>query len=268
LPDLAYRSAGEGPPLLLVHGGGEDIGLLAPQAEAFATAGHRVVWYDRRGTGASTREGWPDGGVAAHADDAAALLRALDAAPATVLGFSSGAVIALALAARHPEVVSEVVAWEPAALGVPPDAAALHAQVMAPLEAHLAARPGDWVGAYCVFLEMTSDGAADRSTPTVRRMARNAEAMLRDDARIITRHGFAPGELPADRVTVAVGGGASPLHVAIVQCLEAQLGRPTLVVEEADEHEVYLHRPGVLVAALAAPRPPLTTATTRGAKTR
>jgi hypothetical protein len=165
-------------------------------------------------------------------------------------------------------VVSEVVAWEPAALGVLPDAAALHAQVMAPLEAHLAARPGDWVGAYCVFLEMTSDGAADRSTPTVRRMARNAEAMLRDDARIITRHGFAPGELPADRVTVAVGGGASPLHVAIAQCLEAQLGRPTLVVEEADEHEVYLHRPGVLVAALAAPRPPLTTATTRGAKTR
>jgi hypothetical protein len=67
---------------------------------------------------------------------------------------------------------------------------------------------------------------------------------------------------------VAVGGGASPLHVAIAQYLEAQLGRPILVVEEADEHEVYLHRPGVLVAALAAPRPPLTTATTRGAKTR
>jgi pimeloyl-ACP methyl ester carboxylesterase len=250
LTELSHRCVGEGPPLLLVHGGGEDIGLLTPQAEAFAAAGHRVVWYDRRGTGASTRDGWPDGGVAAHADDAAALLRAVDAAPADVLGFSSGGVVALALAARHPDVVSKVVAWEPAALGVLPDGAALHAQVMAPLEAHLAVHPGDWMGAYCLFLEMTSDGEADLTTPTARRMARNAEAMLRDDARIITRHGFAPGELPADRVTVVVGGGAGPLHVAIAECLETRLGRPTLVVEDADEHEVYLHRPDVLAAAL------------------
>lgn len=266
MTELAYRCIGEGSPLLLVHGGGEDIGLLTPQAEAFAAAGHRVLWYDRRGTGASTRDQWPDGGVAAHADDAAALLRAVDAAPATVLGFSSGGVVALALAARHPDVVSEVVAWEPAALGVLPEGDALHAQVMAPLEAHLAANPGDWMGAYCVFHEMTSDGKADLTTPTARRMARNAEAMLRDDARIITRHGFAPGELPADRVTVAVGGGASPLHVAIAQCLEARLGRPTLLVEDADEHEVYLHRPEVLVAALAGH--PLKIPTTPGAKTR
>ena len=55
-----------------------------------------------------------------HADDAAALLRELDAAPATVLGFSSGGVIALALAARHPDVVTEAIAWEPAALGMLP----------------------------------------------------------------------------------------------------------------------------------------------------
>jgi pimeloyl-ACP methyl ester carboxylesterase len=251
LPELAYRSAGEGPPLLLVHGGGEDIGLLTPQAEAFAAAGYRVIWYDRRGTGASTRDGWPDGGVAVHADDAAALLRALDAVPATVLGFSSGAVVALELAARHLEVVTEVVAWEPPALGVLPDGAALHDQIMAPLEAHLAAHPGDWVGAYCVFLELTSDGEADLTTPTARRMARNAETMLRDDARIITRHGFAPGELPPDRVTVAIGGDAGPLHIAIAQYLQAQLGRPTLLVEEADDHEVYLDRPEVLVGALA-----------------
>ena len=81
MTELAYRCIGEGSPLLLVHGGGEDIGLLTPQAEAFAAAGHRVLWYDRRGTGASTRDQWPDGGVAAHADDAAALLRAVDAAP-------------------------------------------------------------------------------------------------------------------------------------------------------------------------------------------
>jgi pimeloyl-ACP methyl ester carboxylesterase len=248
---LSFHTAGDGPPLLLLHGGAEDAGMLAPQAEAFARRGRRVVWYDRRGTGASTREGWPEGGVNRHADDAAALLRDLDAAPATVLGFSSGGVIALALAARHPAVVAEAIAWEPAAVGVLPGGAALHAQVMAPIEAHLAAHPDDWPGAYAVMLGVLSEGRADLDSPAVRAMAVNAEAALRDDARIITRHAFAAGELPADRVTVAVGSGTSPLHAAIAERLAAELGRPPLVVAAADDHEVYLSRPEVLAEALA-----------------
>ena len=193
----------------------------------------------------------PSGGVAQHADDAADLLRALGAAPATVLGFSSGGVIALALAARHPDVVAEAIAWEPALLGALPDAAGLHAGIMAPIDAHLAARPGDWTGAYAVMLDVLSEGRADLDAPAVRLQMVNAEAALRDDARVITTHVFAPGELPADRVSIAVGGGTSPLHAAIAEALEAELGTPTLRVAEADEHEVYLTRPDVLAAALA-----------------
>ncbi len=249
---LAYRTAGSGRPLLLVHGGAEDADLLTPQAEAFAAQGHRVIWYDRRGTGASTRDGWPGGGVAQHADDAADLLRTLDAAPATVLGFSSGGVIALALAARHPDLVVEAIAWEPPALGMLPGGLALHAEIMAPLEAHLDAHPDDWAGAFAAFLDLSSGGAADLSAPVVRQMMRNAEAMLRDDARLITRHEFAPGELPAERVTVAIGKGSEPLHSSIADRLADLLGKPTFVVDDADEHEVYLHRPEVLATALAA----------------
>lgn len=247
---LAYRTAGDGAPLLLVHGGAEDAAMLTPQAEAFAAQGRRVIWYDRRGTGASTRDGWPQGGVAQHADDAAALLRALDAVPATVLGFSSGGVVALALAARHPDVVTEVVAWEPAALGMLPDGAALHAEIMAPIEAHLAAHPDDWEGGFAVMLDVLSEGRVDLDLPIVRAQAVNAEAALRDDARIITAHAFAAGELPGDKITIAVGRGASPVHVAIADRLVAELGRPVLVVDDADEHEIYLSRPEVLAAAL------------------
>ena len=249
---LSSHVVGEGPPLLLVHGGAEDADLLAPQAAAFAARGRRVVTYDRRGTGASTRADWPEGGVERHADDAAALLRALDAAPATVLGFSSGGVVALALAARHPDVVAEAIAWEPAAVGMLPDGAALHAGLLAPIEAHLAAHPDDWQGAYAVMLEVVSAGAADLDAPAVRRMAVNAEAALRDDARILTAHAFAPGELPADRVTIAVGAQPSPLHAAIAERLAAGLGTVPLVVAGADDHEVYLQRPEVLAVALAA----------------
>ncbi|MGW4944669.1 alpha/beta fold hydrolase [Actinoplanes sp. NPDC004185] len=60
--------------MLLIHGGGEDAALLDAQAEAIAVRGFRVVWYDRRGTGGSTRDCWPGGGADQHADDAARLL--------------------------------------------------------------------------------------------------------------------------------------------------------------------------------------------------
>ena len=92
---IHYRVAGDGPPLLLLHGAAEDAELLAPQADAFAAEGYRVITYDRRGTGLSTRAGWPDGGVALHIADAASLIADVAGAPATVLGFSSGGVLAL-----------------------------------------------------------------------------------------------------------------------------------------------------------------------------
>lgn len=248
---LHHVVSGSGRPLLLIHGAAEDAAMLGPQAEAFAARGRRVVRYDRRGTGAGPRDGWPDGGVAGHADDAADLLRSLGAAPATVLGFSSGGVIAFALAARHPDVVGEAIAWEPPAVGVLPDGAALHAQIMTPIEAYLEAHPQDWRGAYAVMLDVLSEGRADLDSPVVRSAMANAEAALRDDARIITRHVFAAGELPADRVVVAIGGGASPLHALIAERLAALIGRPPLVLEEAADHEVYLNAPDVLAAALA-----------------
>ena len=127
--------------------------------------------------------------------------------------------LALALAARHPDVVTEAIAWEPAAVSVLAGAAELHAGLMAPIEARLAAHPDDWTGAFAVMLDVLSEGRADLSSPAVASQLVNAEAALRDDARLITTHVFAPGELPADKVTVAVGRGTSPLHAAIAQAL-------------------------------------------------
>lgn len=246
---LEHHVIGHGPPLLLVHGAAEDAGMLDGQARAFAAHGRRVITYNRRGTGDGCRDGWPDGGVAAHADDAAGLLRSLDAVPATVLGFSSGGVVALAIAARHPDVVTRVVAWEPAAVGVLPGAEETHAGLMAPIEAHLAAHPGDWTGAYTVMLDVISEGRADHDSPLVAAQRVNAEAAVRDDARIITRHAFTDGELPADKVVVAVGATAVGVHAAIAERLADLVGRPAVVVDAADDHEVYLERPAVLADA-------------------
>ena len=252
---LAHHSTGNGPPVLLIHGGAEDATMLTPQAEAIAARGRRVIWYDRRGTGASTRENWPGEGANQHADDAAALLRQLDAMPATVLGFSSGGVIALALAARHPEVVNQAIAWEPAALGMLPNADQLRVALHTPYEEHLHHHPGDWIGAYHVVLHTLSEGRADLESPSVKAAEANAEAMLRDDGPYITAHAFRPGELPGGKVTVAVSEAPNPLHRAIAERIAELTGEQPVTVDGAGHHEVYLDDPRVLANFL----PPITT---------
>jgi pimeloyl-ACP methyl ester carboxylesterase len=244
--DLAYRTAGDGPAVLLIHGGAEDATMHSAQAGAIAARGRRVIWYDRRGTGDSTRADWPGGGADQHADDAAALLRELSAAPATVVGFSSGGVVALALAARHPGLVAEAIAWEPAAVGMLPEAAQLREALHRPYEEHLRRHPGDWVGAYHVVLDTLSEGRADLDSPIVKAASANAEAMLRDDGPFITGRVFAAGELPAGKVTIAVSEAPGPLHLAIARRLAELTGRAPVTVTGADSHEAYLYMPDVV----------------------
>jgi pimeloyl-ACP methyl ester carboxylesterase len=246
MKDLHYTSAGTGPAVLLIHGGAEDAGLLDGMGAAVAARGFRAIWYDRRGTGRSSRDDWPGGGADQHADDAAALLTHLDAVGATVVGFSSGGVVALALAARHPSVASRVIAWEPAALGMLPDGRELHAAISAPMDDYLAAHPGDWVGGFHVMLDVLSEGRADHTDPAVKAMEANAEAALRDDGPLITTRAFAAGELPSGLVTVAMSETPDPLHAAIAERVAALVGSAPVVVPGADHHEIYVSRPDVM----------------------
>jgi pimeloyl-ACP methyl ester carboxylesterase len=101
---LHYEDRGAGAPILCVHGTGSSCALWAAAAEELATRGRALV-YDRRGFG---RSGRPDPlvmDVGVHADDAAALLAALGAGPAIVIGRSQGGEIAVDLARRHPGCV-------------------------------------------------------------------------------------------------------------------------------------------------------------------
>ncbi len=249
--ELSFRSAGSGPPIVLIHGGAEDSGMFDGLGHALAGRGFRAVWYDRRGTGGSTRDNWPGGGADQHADDVAMLLREVGAVDATVVGFSSGAVVALTFAARHPAMAAEVIAWEPAALGVLPNGAELFAAINAPIDAYLAEHPGDWVGAFHVTLDVLSEGRADHSAPQVKLMEANAEAILRDDSPHLTTRAFAPGELPAHLVTVATSAHPSPLHATIAARIGELIGKPPVVVADADDHEIYVLRPEVMADFLA-----------------
>lgn len=122
---LHYEVRGGGPVLLLVCGGIYDAQGYADLADALADR-YTVVTYDRRGNSRSPLTGpAAPQRVEEHGDDAYRLLVAVGVTaerPAYVFGNSSGGVIALELAARHPDLVRTVVAHEPPLVTLLPDA--------------------------------------------------------------------------------------------------------------------------------------------------
>jgi 3-oxoadipate enol-lactonase len=117
---LHYERAGEGPPMLFVHGMCGHADVWADQAERLSDR-YTCVRYDRRGHSRSARGDAPIT-VRQHADDAAALIEALELAPCLVVGSSSGAVITVDLALRHGHLLRGAVLSEPALFGLDPDA--------------------------------------------------------------------------------------------------------------------------------------------------
>lgn len=110
---LYYERRGDGPHLLFISGATGDAGHWTGVADTLADE-YTVITYDRRGNSRSPRPpGWTSTTVDEQADDAAALLRGLDLAPAIVFGTSAGASIAANLAVRHPAVLRGVVFHEP-----------------------------------------------------------------------------------------------------------------------------------------------------------
>jgi pimeloyl-ACP methyl ester carboxylesterase len=113
---LYYELGGSGEPLVLVHGSWGDATnwrfVIPGLAESF-----RVLVYDRRGHSRSERPDGP-GGVDEDGDDLAALLEALDLAPAHVVTNSWGGNIALRLATRRPDVFRSLSCHEPPLWGL------------------------------------------------------------------------------------------------------------------------------------------------------
>jgi len=107
--DLYCEEVGQGVPILLIHPAGATASTWGSVTEALARLG-RVLTYDRRGYARSG--GQPVRSVSTHTADAAAMLEALGAAPAVVVGTSAGAGIAIDLAVRRPELVGVVIAHE------------------------------------------------------------------------------------------------------------------------------------------------------------
>ena len=138
-----------------------------------------MIAYDRRGCTRSERpEPYERTSVAEHADDAAALLDALAAAPAVVIGRSYGATVAIDLALRHPDRVRALVLLEGDALGALARGAGVDDALGDRLR-EVAAQDGVDAVAEALIGEVLGEGAWDSFPEEVRRiLTHNGPAIL------------------------------------------------------------------------------------------
>lgn len=104
---IAYERVGEGPPLLFVHGAGDDHRVWRPQLAALADE-FMVVCWDEPGAGRSS-DVPADFGLADYANCLAALIETLGLGPAHVAGLSWGGTVVQELYRHHPRLVATLI---------------------------------------------------------------------------------------------------------------------------------------------------------------
>jgi len=106
-----YLEAGEGPPVLLIHGSGPGVTAYANWRLVMpALAEHfRVIAPDMAGFGFSERPEKAEYGIDLWTDQVIGLMDALNISQASIVGNSFGGAIGLRLAARHPDRVNRLV---------------------------------------------------------------------------------------------------------------------------------------------------------------
>jgi pimeloyl-ACP methyl ester carboxylesterase len=114
--DIYYREQGEGPPLLLLHGGlvsssSRWAGVPVSYASHLDTlaARFRVITPDTRGCARTAHTGNGSISFARLADDVAALIAVLELERPLIAGFSEGAITATILGLRAPGSVAAIV---------------------------------------------------------------------------------------------------------------------------------------------------------------
>ena len=243
---IHFKSSGRGPVLLLLPGGDGD-------ADAFdlalpdLTDRFTVVIGDRRGLSRSALENpQEEMSIERHADDALAVLAAVTEGPALVFGGSLGAVVALDLAARHPQKVTAAIAYEPPLPGLLPDAQR-QAAITACETVQAALMAGGPFAAMRQFSQMAGVNAID-SEPGVPlaspQRAANFVFFLTRDAPAVWRYRLDLERLApiAERIIPAAGINSADAwpHRAAAALADA-LGRP--LARFAGDHAGFVRHP-------------------------
>lgn len=122
-----YIEQGEGFPLILLHGNGEDLSYFEHQMEPFAKH-FRVIAIDTRGHGQTPRGNAPFS-IRQFAEDLLGFMDQHRIEKAHILGFSDGGNIAMVFAMAHPERVEKLILD-----GANLDAAGVKRSIQIPIE--------------------------------------------------------------------------------------------------------------------------------------
>ena len=247
---LYYELHGSGEPLALVHGAWVDTTtwrfVVPGLAENF-----RVLSYDRRGHSRSERPA-TQGSFDEDGDDLAALLEALDLAPAHVVTNSGGGNIALRLATRRPDLFRSLSCHEPALWGLleeDPASQEILRQTARSFEAvgRRIAR-GDHEGAARQFVEEVAFGAgawANQLPPESRAIfVQNAPTFLDElqstNAPNIDQEATSRLKIP---VRLTNGSESPPIFLRVIDRLEELIPRVTRETIEGAAHIPHLTTP-------------------------
>jgi pimeloyl-ACP methyl ester carboxylesterase len=118
--ELAFDDRGDGAPVVFVHGTAAGRSIWRETIDVLGDA-VRAIAYDRRAYGDSgAPEPYTGTTVGEQADDLAELIRALDAAPALLVGHGLGAMAALDVLLRHGSLARAAVLIAPPVLWLSP----------------------------------------------------------------------------------------------------------------------------------------------------
>jgi pimeloyl-ACP methyl ester carboxylesterase len=249
--ELYFHERGDGSPLLLIHGTQPDADAWGQLPELLA-ARHRVVAYDRRGFSRSRHAPITD--YVVHAADAAAVLEHLQTAPAVILGWSWGALVALELARKYPALVSSLVLVEPA---VHLKKHATLALVWTALAVQLLRRVRGDAAAAEHFLRWahgyrTGGSALNRFPDAVRAAIRANGGAVVSEFDAGTGEALRPEQIAEVRcpVTLVVGELSRPEFHEAVARLHKLLPRARVRTIRGASHAVHFDRPHDLAAAV------------------
>jgi pimeloyl-ACP methyl ester carboxylesterase len=247
---LYHEIRGSGSPVLFISGATGDAGHFERVAQLLSDE-FTIVTYDRRGYSRSSRpDSWDSTSPAEQSDDAAALIQALDIAPASVFGTSSGAIIALDLVLRHPDVLRGAILHEPPMISVVSNAGEAMAPIQEAVERGM--QKGGPPQAMEEFLRLVAGGEVfEKLDPRLReRMVGNSDTFFNFEFGALEPYHPDEAALAAVKVPVqvAVGRESIPLFLEgsgwIAEHLNVEL--KTL----PDAHTPYFDRPEEMAEAI------------------
>jgi pimeloyl-ACP methyl ester carboxylesterase len=241
---LHVTKVGQGKPVVIVHGSLSTSEDWRGVADALAPE-RTVHVFDRRGRGGSGDS--EDYDLQTEVDDVVSVLRSLDE-PATLVGHSYGAIVALEVARQHP--IDALVLYEPplAVNGpVAGDALGPYADAIA---------SGDIDGALVIGLQEAIHVPAEgvgflRTTPLWGQMSALAPTWTRELAQIDQRGGdverYRDLQVPT---TLILGEATPPHHVDATNALSRVLPNSTVVSLPGQGHFAHLEQPALLAAKI------------------